>query len=232
MRSPLPKVLHQAAGEPLLAHVLRAVESLAPHRVAVVVGFKSEDVRAAFATWPIEFVEQRQQLGTGHALLQAAPSLAPLPGPLLVLNGDGPLLTGATLAKLAAVQTEAGSGMTLLSCTVADPDGLGRIVRAADGTVSAVVEHKDASPQQRQIREINPGIYAFDESVFEIAGHLRNDNAAGEYYITDLVGLYLKAGLAVRALRVASEEEVLGVNDQEQLARADQILRARQAGPV
>lgn len=151
---------------------------------------------------------------------------------MLVVNGDGPLLRTETLRALAAEQLEQGEGMTLLTCEVADPTGLGRIVRRADGSVLRIVEEKDASPEERAIREINPGIYAFDAHVFSLLERLSSDNASGEFYITDLVGLYLEAGLPVRAVLGRDETEVLGVNTPEQLGRADALLRARLGADV
>lgn len=234
MRSPLPKVLHEAAGKPLLEHVLLAVAPLAPEQTVVVIGHKADEVRARFAgvaaaegvTWAL----QREQLGTGHALAQARGVLeAPLAagGAVLVVNGDGPLLRTETLRALVHKQAQQGEGMTLLTCAVADPTGLGRIVRREDGSVLRIVEEKDASPEERSIREINPGIYVFGGHVFTLLERLGNDNASGEFYITDLVGLYLAAGLNVQAVLGHDETEVLGVNDPEQLAYADALLRER-----
>jgi bifunctional UDP-N-acetylglucosamine pyrophosphorylase/glucosamine-1-phosphate N-acetyltransferase len=234
MRSPLPKVLHEAAGKPLLEHVLLALAPLKAEHTVVVIGHKADEVRARFANVPVAegvtWVLQREQLGTGHALAQARVVLeAPLAGggAVLVVNGDGPLLRTETLRALVSQQLEQSQGMTLLTCEVADPTGLGRIVRHADGSVARIVEEKDASPEERALREINPGIYAFDRHVFELLERLGNDNASGEFYITDLVGLYLEAGLRVQAVRGADETEVLGVNDPEQLARVDALLSSR-----
>lgn len=228
MRSSLPKVLHEAAGVPLLEHVLRAVAPLDPERVVVVVGHEAERVKARFAGAGVRFAEQREQLGTGHALLQAKAEADGGEGPLLVLNGDGPLLLADTLARLVAAQVEGGGlGMTLLTSIAEDPSGLGRIVRAPDGTVTAIVEEKDADEAIRAIREVNPGLYVFDRDAFALAATLGNHNASGEYYITDLVRLYLEAGRPVRAVVAPTEEEVLAVNDRVQLAQVDAILRDR-----
>jgi bifunctional UDP-N-acetylglucosamine pyrophosphorylase / glucosamine-1-phosphate N-acetyltransferase len=234
MKSPLPKVLHEAAGKPLLEHVLLAVAPLEPEHTVVVVGHKADEVRARFAgvaaaagvTWAV----QREQLGTGHALLQTREVLEPTlggGGVVLVVNGDGPLLRTQTLRALVQKQREGDAGMTLLTCEVGEPTGMGRILRAADGSVQRIVEEKDATPEERSLREINPGIYAFDAHVFEVAGGLNNDNAAGEFYITDLVDLYRRAGHRVEAVRGADETEVLGVNDPQQLALVDRLLRER-----
>ena len=230
MRSELPKMLHEAAGAPLLEHVLRAVEPLGPRKVVVVIGHGAEQYRRRFAErsrrGELEFVDQHQQLGTGHALLQAREALAGTAGSIVVLNGDGPLVRTATIAALVDARGS-GRGMALVTCDVSDPTGLGRVVRDAAGAVTGIVEHKDASAEQLMVREINPGIYAFDSGVFEMCSRLRNDNAAGEYYITDLLALYLEAGLPVATLKIADEQEVLAVNDREELARVDRALRDR-----
>lgn len=228
MRSELPKVLHEAAGLPLLEHVLRALEPLRPRTTVVVVGHGSAAVveRFAAAHADVRFVQQRELLGTGHALLQTAPVLAGSGRPVVVLNGDGPLITSETVASLLGTQGS-GQGATLITCHVEDPKGLGRIVRTGSGEVAAIVEEKDASPEQLLISEINPGLYAFDDSVYERASRLRNDNKSGEYYITDLLAMYREAGLPVRGRAAASEIEVLAVNDRVELARADRALRDR-----
>lgn len=226
MRSQLPKVLHEAAGKPLIAHVLAALAPLRPLRTLVVIGHGAPAVKAALAGHGVEFVIQEQQLGTGHALLTAAAMLEPLEVPLLVLAGDGPLLKSATLAELIRTRT-AGLGMSVLTAEVPDPSGLGRIVRGKDGELVAIVEEKDADPAQRLLREINTGILAFDSDVFDFARRLRPNNAAGEYYITDLVELYLAAGRRVDAVVARDPEEALAVNDREQLARVSRILADR-----
>lgn len=234
MRSPLPKVLHEAAGKPLLEHVLVAAAPLEAERTVVVIGHKADEVRARFAgvaaSAGVSWTVQREQLGTGHALLQTREVLEPTlaeGGSVLVVNGDGPLLRTETLRALVAEQRVQGAGMTLLTCEVGDPTGMGRILRGDDGSVQRIVEEKDATPDERTVREINPGIYAFDANVFELAGRLSNDNAAGEFYITDLVDLYLRAGYRVQAVRGGDETEVLGVNDPQQLALVDRLLRER-----
>lgn len=232
MRSELPKVLHEAGGAPLLEHVLRAVEPLAPRKTVVVIGHGGELVEERFAErrrrGEVEFVWQRELLGTGHALLQAEGALRGERGCVVVLNGDGPLVTSETVAAL--VEAQSGrEGMSLITCEVADPEGLGRVLRDESGEVLGVVEQKDATAEQLAIREINPGIYAFDSDVFELTRQLSDDNAAGEYYITELLELYLRAGRPVRAIEVEDETEVLAVNDQRELARADAALRERAA---
>ena len=232
MRSPLPKVLHEAAGRPLLEHVLLATLPLEPERTVVVVGHRAEDVETRFADYAgrgVRFVRQDFGLGygTGIAVRQAEPALAGVEGDVLVLYGDGPLIRTETLRRLTRTHAAAGDGMTLLTTEVADPYGLGRIVRAAGGSVARIVEEKDATPEEKLILEINPGIYVFDRHVFELAAQLTSDNAAGEYYLTDMVNLYLGAGLSVRAVLGDDETEILGVNDPQQLEFVESLLLAR-----
>lgn len=226
MRSALPKMVHEVAGRPLVEHVVRAAAALEPDRIVLVVGVGAERVREALRERPVEFAVQEEQLGTGHALLAAREALAGHPGPVLVLNGDGPLITPATLREALAVQG-AEPGMTLVTTEVEDPTGLGRVIRGPGGGVERIVEHRDASPAEREVREINPGIYLFDAGVWERAARLSNDNAQGEYYITDLPGLYLEDGLPVRAVRAADPSEVLAANDRAQLAVLERLLRDR-----
>ena len=232
MRSPLPKVLHEAAGKPLLEHVLLATLPLAPERTVVVVGHRAEDVETRFADYAgrgVRFVRQdfTRGYGTGIAFGQTETALQGLGGDVLVLYGDGPLIRPETLRRLTEPHAAAGDGMTLLTTEVQNPSGLGRIVRAADGSVARIVEEKDATPAERLLLEINPGIYVFDRRVFELAARLTNDNAAGEYYLTDMVNLYLGAGLPVRAVVGDDETEILGVNDPQQLEFVEKVLLAR-----
>lgn len=227
MRSALPKVLHQAAGKTLVEHVLAALEPLAPARTVVVVGHGAAAVRESLAERAIEFVLQEQQLGTGHALMTTAELLGPLTAPLLVLAADGPLITSATLASLLASRAAGRPGMSVLTAEVEDPTGLGRIIRRADGKIAAIVEHKDADAAQREIREINTGILAFDTQAFDFGRRLRSDNAAGEYYITDLVESYLAAGFEVDAVLAHDPQEALAVNDRAQLAAVSRVLLDR-----
>ena len=228
MRSALPKVLHEAAGRPLLEHVLRAARSLAPAEVLVVVGHGADAVRARFADAGVAFVDQREQRGTGDAVARCAALARDHGGPVVVLSGDGPLVTPESLAALLAAQREGGPGMSLLTVEALDASGLGRVVRDADGGVREIVEERDADPGVRALREVNPGSYAFDDRLWGFLEGLDDDNAAGELYLTDLVAAYRRNGLPVRAVRVDDEtRELVGVNDRGQLARADRLLRDR-----
>ena len=226
MRSTLPKVLHEVAGLPLLDHVLRAVQPLAPERTVVVVGHGAERVRERFGDRGLDFVEQERQLGTGHALLQTRDALAGHEGPVLVVNGDGPLLAIETLRRLLEAPGE-DHGMALVTCELDDPSGYGRILRGSGGAIEGIVEEKDATPVQKAIHEINPGTYLFLDDVFARAERLGNDNASGEYYLTDLVDVYLADGRGVAGASCADPREALGVNTRAQLAEAEAALRER-----
>ncbi len=225
MHSDRPKVLHRLAGRPLLAHVLDCARALAPARIAVVYGYGGEAVREAIGDESLAWVKQAPQLGTGHALQQALPALAP-GAHTLVLYGDVPLTQPETLRQLVRV---AADGLAMLTVELDDPAGYGRIVRAG-GAVKRIVEEKDASSAERAIREVNTGIMALPTA--RLAGwlaSLRDDNAQREYYLTDVVALAVRDGVAVRAVQPAAAWETLGVNSAGQLAeleRAHQRLVA------
>ena len=221
MRSDLPKVLHPLAGRPLLAHVLATAQALAPRRVCVVYGYGGERVREAIADDSIAWVRQEPQLGTGHALAQALPQLAG-GAQTLVLYGDVPLTSAATFARLRAA---AGDGVAVLSVELEDPTGYGRIVRAGGGVVR-IVEEKDASPAERTIREVNTGIMVLPTGrLAGWLGALSRDNAQGEYYLTDVIGLAVRDGVAVRAAHPDAAWETLGVNSKAQLAELERTFQ-------
>jgi bifunctional UDP-N-acetylglucosamine pyrophosphorylase / glucosamine-1-phosphate N-acetyltransferase len=228
MKSAIPKVLHQACGLPLIEHVLRSADTLAPASTTVVVGHEADTVRTKLAARPsISIVVQEPQLGTGHALLQAEQVLAGKRGTLVLLSGDAPLLKPGTLEKLVEKHAATGAAATVLTATVADPTGYGRIVRQ-DGKIQAIVEHRDASPEIRRIGEINSSIYAFDlEPLFGALRTIRSENAQGEYYLPDLVRLYRKQGLGVETLVLDDATEILGVNSRSELALVAAHLRDR-----
>jgi bifunctional UDP-N-acetylglucosamine pyrophosphorylase/glucosamine-1-phosphate N-acetyltransferase len=222
MKSRLPKVLHTLAGRSLLQHVLQTAASLGADRIITITGHGAEQVEAAVQAPKLQFVRQMPQLGTGHAVQQAVPALH-AEGTTLILNGDVPLITAATARAL--VEACAGSRLALLTIELADPSGYGRIVRQGDA-VRAIVEHKDASAEQRQIREIYTGIMAVPTAALKrwLAG-LKNDNAQGEYYLTDIVAMAVADGTPVVAAQPASEAEVLGVNSPAQLADLERRLQ-------
>ena len=227
MKSALPKVLHAVAGEPMLAHVVAAARAAGAAPIVTVVGHGAEQVRTKFAAAEVTFALQAEQLGTGHALQCAAPALAGFTGDLLLLCGDVPLLRAETLSALLEHHRAQRATVTVLTAAMADPRGYGRIIRGADG-VERIVEEKDASPAERAVDEINTGIYVFAAPrVFALLAGLSNDNAQGEYYLTDVIGAARAAGEKVAALVVAKAEEAMGINDRVQLAEAGKEMRAR-----
>jgi bifunctional UDP-N-acetylglucosamine pyrophosphorylase / glucosamine-1-phosphate N-acetyltransferase len=218
MHSRLPKVLHPLGGRPLLAHVLAAARALRPTRIFVVHGHGAEAVRAAFRDEDIEWVLQAEQLGTGHAVQQAAAHLQP-DAEVLLLYGDVPLITPETLKDL---MRAAGDGMALLSADFPDPTGYGRVLRDATGRVARIVEQRDASPAEAAIREINAGFYAMPaRRLVPWLKRIGNDNAQKEYYLTDLVSVAAAEGVAVHAVKAASRSEVAGVNSKRELAELE-----------
>ncbi|MDR2113281.1 MAG: bifunctional UDP-N-acetylglucosamine diphosphorylase/glucosamine-1-phosphate N-acetyltransferase GlmU, partial [Candidatus Accumulibacter sp.] len=222
MRSRLPKVLHPLAGKALVSHVIDTARALSPRRLCIVHGHGGDAVRAALAAPDLSWVLQEPQLGTGHALRQALPFLDGR-GTTLVLYGDVPLIQAETLRGL--VQAAAG-GVAVLTAELADPQGYGRIVRDAAGEVARIVEQKDATGEERDIREINTGLMAMPtERLGEWLDRLSSDNAQHEYYLTDIVGMAVEAGLPVRTAHPQHAWEVLGVNSQAQLAELERIAQ-------
>ncbi len=231
MKSRIAKVLHEAGGKPLIEHSLDAAAVIAPmSRVFVVVGHQAEAVGEVAGRSGARTILQAEQLGTGHALLCGRDALSKLGGRLVIFYGDGPLLRGATLDRLLALQNEAGTAAAMLTTEVEDPTGYGRVLRAPSGDVSEIVEHKAATPEQLLVREINPGVYSFDADAFwRYIGELTTDNPAREYYLTDMIAIFIRHGLRVAALKIADATELLGINNRVELAEADRILRARKA---
>ena len=221
MHSALPKVLHPLAGKPLLAHVIDTARTLEPAALVVVVGHGAEQVRATVGGADIAFAEQAQQLGTGHAVMQALPLLDDAV-PTLVLYGDVPLTTPATLQRLVASAGPARLG--ILTVEMDDPTGYGRIVRDAAGRIARIVEQKDATETQRQIREINTGIMVCPTALLrKWLQALRNDNAQGEYYLTDIVEQAAAEHVEIVSAHPAQLCETLGVNSKTQLAELERI---------
>ncbi|MEM5384779.1 bifunctional UDP-N-acetylglucosamine diphosphorylase/glucosamine-1-phosphate N-acetyltransferase GlmU [Paraburkholderia phymatum] len=221
MRSALPKVLHPLAGRPLLAHVIDTARTLNPTRLVVVIGHGAEQVRTAVAAPDVQFALQEQQLGTGHAVQQALPLLDPSQ-PTLVLYGDVPLTKAGTLKRL--TDSAGHDGYGVLTVTLDDPAGYGRIVRDASGKVERIVEQKDATPEQQKIAEINTGIVVMPTKRLDgWLSSLKNDNAQGEFYLTDVVELAIEAGLDVVTAQPDEEWETLGVNSKQQLAELERI---------
>ncbi|MFM7382400.1 MAG: bifunctional UDP-N-acetylglucosamine diphosphorylase/glucosamine-1-phosphate N-acetyltransferase GlmU [Microcystaceae cyanobacterium] len=225
MKSTLPKVLHQLGGRSLVERVLNSCQGLQPERQLVIVGYQGETVKQQFAHRPeVEFVEQTQQLGTGHAIQQLLPHLAGYQGDLLVLNGDAPLLRAETLETLLATHQSHGNEATLLTANLPNPKGYGRVFCSGDNLVMQIVEDRDCNDAQRQNHRINAGIYCFNWPKLAAAlPQLRADNDQQEYYLTDVVH-FLNP---VMAVDVADPSEINGINDRKQLAAAYEILQDR-----
>ena len=228
MKSAVSKVVHPLAGRPLIEHVIRTAAVLEPATITVVVGHGADDVRAALANWPnVRFVVQSPQLGTGHALLQTEPVLAGQQGRVLLLYGDVPLLTVDTLRQLLDRHQSTSAWLTVLTATVPDPYGYGRIIRD-QGRIVRIVEERDAGEGEHAIREINSGIYVFElDGLFGALRSLATDNAQGEYYLTDLVAGSVREGRRVETLPIADHVEVRGVNTRVDLAELTRVLRDR-----
>ncbi len=227
MKSALPKVLHKAGGKAMLQHVIDAAHAAGAKRNIVVVGFGGEIVQEAVGT-QAEVVVQQEQLGTGHAVLQTAPLLAKEHGTVMVLCGDTPLLTGGLLKKLYDAHKEAGAKATVLTAIMPDATGYGRIIRTATGTVEKIVEHKDATDAERRVNEVNSGIYCFEkDALFAALAQVTCDNAQGEYYLPDVLGILRQKGEKIWAVAADDYESTLGINSRVQLAGAEKILRRR-----
>ncbi|MFQ5673458.1 MAG: NTP transferase domain-containing protein [Nitrospinales bacterium] len=228
MNSPLAKVLHPLSSKPLLAYVLDTVFALAPDRVIVVVGFQSERVAAAFPDPRIEFVEQKEQKGTGHAVLQAESALRDFRGDLLVLCGDMPFIKASTLENLMAHHRKTDADCTLLILKTEQPRDFGRILRDEKGRIAGIVENRDADARQKTIDEYNAGVYCFDKDlVFEAINQLDNNNSQAEYYLTDTIRNLARHRSAVQFVQTGDADEVLGINCEEDLKRAERILTGR-----
>ena len=233
MKSRKAKVLHRAGGRTLIEHAVATARELAPpDRIFVVVGHQADEVRAAVNTPGIGFIEQREQNGTGHAVLVGRAKLEALGGSLVIVYGDGPLLRAATLRRVIAKAEESahqdGSAGVLLSAMMDDPTGYGRVIRDRDGGVACIVEQKAASPEQLATREANMGIYCFRSDLFwKHAGEMRPDNPAKEYYLTDMVAVLRRAGHSMGAMVIEDAREALGINTRLELAEVDRLLRER-----
>jgi len=218
-RADRPKVLFEFHGRPLVLWVTDALKQAGIRRVILIVGFKGKMVERAYAGQPVEIVWQREQLGTGHAVRQAEPLLCPHHGQILVLLGDAPCIRPGTINELLRLHTQSGAAATILSAEVPDPTGYGRVVRAADGTVDRIVEHRDADDKTRAIKEINSGTICFSaEHLFPALSQVTNTNDQKEYYLTDVIAILRAAGRRVMAYLAPDYREVLGVNSPSELA--------------
>jgi len=231
MKSDLPKVLHKLGGKPMVEYVVETAKKVGVEKIILVIGHQWEKTRKLLKHLPVEFVIQREQLGTGHAVLQAKDHLVNFDGDILVLCGDVPLLTSNTVKRLLEEHRSKGVAATVLTSIVDDPSGYGRIIRNKDGKVEKIVENKDASGEEKKVKEINTGTFCFDcKSLFSVLGKITTDNKQGEYYLTDVLELSRKENLPIWAVVAPNPQETLGINSQEELERMEKILSASSSG--
>jgi len=228
LKSKHPKVLHEVGGKPLLAYVIAAATKVVPAQdIFAVIGHEADLVRQAVADSGINFIMQKEQRGTGHALMVAREALTNY-DEVIVLSGDAPLITSHTIQKLRDFHSSSHPAMTILTAQLSDPTGYGRVIRASQKRpdVKAIVEEKSATPAQRKIREINSGFYGFDARLlFAYIDRLRNDNVHGEYYLTDMAGILVKAKKRVMAVAASDPQEILGSNTRAEIVDIDQRVR-------
>ena len=226
MKSSLPKVLHKVCGKPMLEHVIEAAKGAGSEREIVVIGSGADEVQKNING--VEFALQAEQLGTGHAVLMTKDKLQNVEGTVLILCGDTPLVTAELLSKFIDSHNNSKAAVTVLTAMMPDATGYGRIVRNQSGSVDKIVEHKDATDEELQIHEVNSGIYCFDiKTLFDALDKIKNDNAQGEYYLTDVLAIIREQGLIVNALVSNDFTQILGINSRQQLALAERILRQR-----
>lgn len=227
MKSQLPKVLHKVSGQSMVQHVLNAVEGAGVTNPIVVIGHGAQLVKEMLGD-RVSFALQAEQLGTGHAAMQTKDYLDKGEGNVIVLCGDTPLITQETIAQLLADHTAAQGSATVLTAILEDPTGYGRIVRSAAGLVEGIVEHKDATDEQRDIQEVNTGVYCFKTpDLFAALEQITPANAQGEYYLTDVLGILKQEGKKVGATVLNDPDELMGINDRAQLAVAERLMRQR-----
>jgi len=227
MKSDLPKVFCDLAGRPMLAYVIETVKKLRPKMVLVVVGYKKELLMDHFKDSGVEFVVQNEQLGTGHAVLEAEDKLRDLKGEVLVLAGDVPLIKPRTLEDLLSFHREHKAAVTDLTAELPEAGNYGRVVRDQEGRITKVVEKKDASPEELELREINTGTFCFDaQALLEALKEVRPENAQKEYYLTDTIEILKDQGRPVYAFRAPDHKETLGINTKEQLKELEEHLRS------
>nr|WP_328803013.1 bifunctional UDP-N-acetylglucosamine diphosphorylase/glucosamine-1-phosphate N-acetyltransferase GlmU [Saccharibacillus alkalitolerans] len=227
MKSKLYKVLHPVCGKPMVGHVVDTVRRTNSERTVVIVGHGAEDVKAYLGD-QAEYALQEQQLGTGHAVRQAEELLGKEEGTTILICGDTPLVRAETIEAMIALHESEGAAATILTATPEDPTGLGRIIRGEDGGVVRIVEQKDCTPEEAAVREINTGTYCFDNrKLFDALSKVTNDNAQGEYYITDVIGILRGEGERIAAYVTQDLTESIGVNDRVVLSQAEAAMRER-----
>ena len=227
MKSKLYKVLHKVCGKPMVGHVTDALAEAEIQHTYVVVGHGAEAVQQYLGE-RVQYVMQQEQLGTGHAVLQAAPLLAEQAGTTVIVCGDTPLIRGETIRRMVELHEESGAAATIMTAVIEDPTGYGRIIRGADGSVARIVEHKDCDEEEAAVREINAGTYVFDNrKLFAALSRVTNDNAQGEYYLTDVFRILSEEQERILAYPIEDITETIGVNDRIALAEAERHMRER-----
>ena len=229
MHSDLAKVLHRLNGRPMIHYVLDTARALGSRRIIVIVGHQANTVRRELAGWPVEFVVQEEQLGTGHAVHQAKPLLTGENGIVLVLAGDSPLIRPSTLEALILAHRHERAAASVLTAQVPDPTGLGRIIRDDAGRIDRIVEEKDATAEQRALLEINTSMYCFEPSLLiQALDHLTPQNMQGEFYLTDTIGILRRQGHRIADAEADTPQETIGVNTPEHLSAAENWLLERE----
>ncbi len=226
MRSNLPKMLHEVCGRPMVAWAVKAAQEMQARQIVVVTGHGAEQVEAALAPSGVTFARQSEQLGTGHAFLMGARELRG-GADVLVLYGDSPMLSAETLQAMRRFHHEGSNALTVLTSHLPDASGYGRIVRSESGEVERIVEQKAASEAELRLTEFNSGVYLMDERAPELAALIGHDNAAQEYYLTDLLSLYRQHGARVAAFSIPDPSEVMGANDRVQLSELARLMQRR-----
>ena len=225
-KSSLPKVIHSLCGKPLIGHILESLRILDLEKTFVVVSPGENRVKDAVATFDVDFVVQEEPLGTGHAVMSAIPLLNPLSGSLLVITGDTPMIRPATLIRLFETREEYDADELLLTATYENPQGYGRIIRNPKGEVVDIVEEKDSTAEQKKTLEVNTGLACFKiDTLWHGLSYLSRDNAAGEYYLTDLVRIFYRLGHTIITVESEHQDETLGINSLEELALAEENIR-------
>jgi UDP-N-acetylglucosamine pyrophosphorylase len=225
MKSELAKVLHALNARPMIHYVLDTAFALNPDKVLLIVGHQADAVKEATKVYRVEYALQSPQLGTGHAVMQAESTLSDFEGEVIVLSGDVPLTKVQTLQSLLNVHREKKAVATVLTAVLENPTGYGRVIRGEQGDVLKIVEHKDASPAELAITEINSGIYVFNKrKLFTALKHISNDNAQGEYYLPDVFKIFFSQGERIAAVPAPNFDEIRGINTPEQLKEAEAIL--------
>ncbi|HYA15646.1 MAG TPA: NTP transferase domain-containing protein [Syntrophales bacterium] len=225
MKSGLAKVMHPLCGKPMLAYSVDVARAVGVRKIAVVIGHQADIIRDTFRDQGLIFVEQHEQLGTGHAVLQAKNAFLKYDGTILILCGDVPLLLPSTVKSLIESHFSGKATLTVLTTLLDDPSGYGRVIKGAEGEVLRIVEEKDASPDEKKIREINTGIYCVEcDFLFRAVEEIGNENVQKEYYLTDIVGIASNNGFKTRSLIAADSVEVMGVNTLDDLERASAYM--------